>query len=43
MFCKTKTRLEVETDGFHGVYRENKKKSEAAIILMLGYDKLTAR
>lgn len=38
MFCKTKTRLEVEKDGFHGVYWENKKKSEAAIILMLGDD-----
>jgi len=38
MFYKTKTRLEVEVDGFHGVYWENKVKSEAAVIVMLGDD-----
>lgn len=38
MFYKTKTRLEPEINGFHGVYWENKEKSGAAIILMLGDD-----
>jgi len=38
MFYKTKTRFETEKDGFHGVYWENKQKSEAVIIAMLGDD-----
>lgn len=37
-FYITKTRLEPETDGFHGVYWENKQKTDATIIAMLGDD-----
>lgn len=37
-FFKSKTRFEPQTDGFHGVYWENKKQTDCAIIMMLGDD-----
>lgn len=37
-FYKSMTRYETDIDGFHGVYFENKEKSELGIILMLGDD-----
>lgn len=37
-FYRTKTRLEPEKDGFHGVYWENKRAVTAAMIVMLGDD-----
>jgi len=37
-FYRSKTRLEPQTEGFHGVYWENKKPTDCAIIMMLGDD-----
>lgn len=37
-FYKSKTKFEPKSDGFHGVYWENKNKTDCAIILMLGDD-----